>query len=85
MESVIAFPLDISFSLSRAIKGNETGKPKLSPAGECLPIPKPFRSSLFPFEEQGCGVSEKEIHPRDQMLPKQALPSLPFVLAAPLL
>ncbi|KAL6965880.1 hypothetical protein U1Q18_050693 [Sarracenia purpurea var. burkii] len=44
--TVTAFPLDIPFSLSRAIKGNETGKPKRSPAGECLPIPKPFRSSL---------------------------------------
>lgn len=37
----------ILFSLYRAIKGKETGKPKLSPAGECLPIRKPFRSSLF--------------------------------------
>lgn len=49
--------------LSRAIKGNETGKPKLSPAGKCLPIPKPFRSSLFrggtslhsPWRKQVCG------------------------------
>ncbi|GMH28961.1 hypothetical protein Nepgr_030804 [Nepenthes gracilis] len=58
-----AFPLDILFSLSRAIKGNETAKPKRSPAGgECLPIPKPFRSSLFrgnqvwlPFRKPVCG------------------------------
>lgn len=61
--TVTAFPLDIPFSLSRAIKGNETGKPKLSPAGKCLPIPKPFRSSLFrggtslhsPWRKQVCG------------------------------
>lgn len=50
----------ISCNLSQ---GNETGKPKLSPAGECLPIPKPFRSSLFrggtslhsPWRNQVCG------------------------------
>lgn len=33
---VTAFLLEIPFSLSCAIKGKETGKPKLSPAGEWL-------------------------------------------------